>query len=170
MLRRPVAVYRIIDEEELLGASADYDEPYEHRDTGGTGSTVQPGSVADQPSLLASVSGNRRRLAVSVLCIGGVLVAAAALTVGSTPSAERGPVISPRRALAQPRRRVPQARFVPLPRAHRPVRRRRSLRPVARTTHERRVRTPSTVMTSGDPHPRMANPPASPSQEFGFER
>jgi hypothetical protein len=171
MLRRPVAVYRIIDEDELLGSSSDSSVPRVEPDSGARWGV---GEQAAEPMSL--VSGNRSRrqwLAISALGV-GVLGASLALSGGL--GHQQRAVMSPRVVTSSPGGRSravgrpPQAAssFV----VARP-RRRIRLRP--RTRRARALplsspHAPSVVATRPVGDESSNRSPVSPTQEFGFER
>lgn len=188
MRRRPVAVYRVIDEEELLGGDAidllgdGFDRP-----------TPRPSAApaATAPRSWGERSPDRRGWITTAL-VAGALGCTAALLLLASPHAPARLAPPPRNA-ARPDRAIAQERLVARPRATairvpthsgRTAVVRRPARPTARPAarlQRRRTRPPERRISS-PPHverglhsrepaaPDSASTPVSADQEFGFER
>ncbi|MGD0198253.1 MAG: hypothetical protein ABSC56_10165 [Solirubrobacteraceae bacterium] len=162
MRRRPVAVYRVIDEAELLG------EP--------------PGEAPDRPTLQLAddpdadlVVSVRSRLVATALLIGGVVVLLVAVLVSvgtSTVPAHQlqagAPTKLARLAVAAQKRLTDQVEH-PLEGLERGRGPRRGVehRPVRKP---RPPRIPVELAPTAPPAPAPTTQSASPANEFGFER
>jgi hypothetical protein len=171
-LRRPVAVYRILDEDELLGKSPDPSEPYPRRDFDETGPLRQgrpaPTIAAANPTRYL------RRLVLLVLGVGGVCLLAT-LTLARNPNAPTSSVRSAPQVVPRSHPVDVRARAVAtsaLLRARRPVTRRSRVRHAARPTRVPSREVPLTVRPSSAQTASTVRRNGLPSstQEFGFER
>jgi hypothetical protein len=197
MLRRPVAVYRVIDEAELLGE--DWSEAPEIA----AAPPGEPTLLADDPDFIgqgdswakatASPARDRRHAAHALLCVGVVALAAAgALTISSAAAPHHAPMLPRASTIAsvRPRRRshatAPRVPAVLPSRSTTRPRRHAVLRPAPRAHHaalavhrhaaasspQRPSRSRvAQVAQVASPRAHLSSAvPASPQQEFGFER
>jgi hypothetical protein len=180
MRRRPIAVYRVIDEAELLG------DPQGAPDGGRPAQAASHALADDSDTALASPGGFPGRHVITLgLLAFGLLALIAATLINSAPARHRGSqmrVEPPRQAYAQARPSQPvrlavrvQTRITDSVRPSLGTSaRERGPRPAGPSRHARAKRPPRVrqrrVAPAAPPAAAPVTAHSSPANEFGFER